>query len=103
MQPGHISSAQPSPPVSSVTESAKGPRRRNRAERAALQQEQEVLEQQEAKRSFRCPPQKLLPDILKPQARKQHNVVATCRCSVVMKKFSYSGTWAGAPNVTPQS
>ncbi|KAL3156681.1 hypothetical protein ABBQ38_000958 [Trebouxia sp. C0009 RCD-2024] len=53
MQPGHISSAQPSPPVSSVTESAKGPRRRNRAERAALQQEQEVLEQQEAKRSFR--------------------------------------------------
>lgn len=40
--------------MSSVAESGKGPRRRNRAERAALQQEQELLEQQMAKRSFRC-------------------------------------------------
>ena len=43
------------PPVaSSAAESGKGPRRRNRTERAALQQEQELLEQQKAKRSFRC-------------------------------------------------
>lgn len=59
-----VSTAQPSPPPLSVAESGKGPRRRNRAERAALQQEQDLLEQQKAKRSFRCPPIYLLADSL---------------------------------------
>ena len=51
--PGQNSTARPIPVASSVAESGKGPRRRNRAERAALQQEHELLEQQKAKRSFR--------------------------------------------------
>ena len=51
--PGQNSTAWPIPVASSVAEFGKGPRRRNRAERAALQQEHELLEQQKAKRSFR--------------------------------------------------
>lgn len=55
--PEQASTAQLPPPASSVVESGKGPRRRNRAERAALQQEQELLEQQMAKHSFRYLPE----------------------------------------------
>ncbi len=36
-----------------IAETQKGPRRRNRAERAALQQEQELLDQQQARRTQR--------------------------------------------------
>ncbi|KAL3132442.1 hypothetical protein ABBQ32_008998 [Trebouxia sp. C0010 RCD-2024] len=59
-QSGKVSSAQPCSPKSSLTESSKGPRRRNRVERAALQQQQELLEQQKAKRSFRYPSSMIL-------------------------------------------
>ena len=36
-----------------IAETQKGPRRRNRAERAALQQEQDLLDQQQARRKQR--------------------------------------------------
>lgn len=37
----------------SAGDASKGPRRRNKAERAALQQEQDLADQQKAKRRFR--------------------------------------------------